>query len=157
MIVDVHTHSEDETITLGAILGAVLEDGAVIALRGDLGAGKTHFVQGIAKGMGIEAVVASPTFTILNYYENDIPLEHFDFYRLEEEDELDDLGFDDYMGNGVAVIEWSEKFSDRIPASAATVTIEKCGLTDRIFHFDFSADGNWNVVEKEVQKYVASH
>lgn len=108
MTFDVATHSEAGTIALGKALGPVLSDGDVLALRGDLGAGKTHFVQGIAQGMGIDDVVVSPTFTILNYYENTIPLQHFDFYRLEEEYELDDLGFDDYLESGVTVIEWSE-------------------------------------------------
>lgn len=79
MSIDIKTHSEAETIALGAFLGPLLEDGQTIALRGDLGAGKTHFVQGIAKGMGIDDVVVSPTFTLLNYYENTIPLQHFDF------------------------------------------------------------------------------
>ena len=153
---DVHTHSEHDTIALGEAIGHVLEDGAVIALRGTLGAGKTHFVQGIAKGMGIDGPVVSPTFTILNYYENDIPLQHFDFYRLEEEAELDDLGYDDYLYSGGTVIEWSEKFPDRLPDDAAIVTIEKTGLTDRIFHFSFSGDC-WSCVEKEVETYATSH
>lgn len=137
MSIDIKTHSEAETIALGAFLGPLLTDGSVLALRGDLGAGKTHFVQGIAKGMGIDDVVVSPTFTLLNYYENKIPLQHFDFYRLEEEYELDDLGFEDYIDSGVTVIEWSEKFPDRLPDDAAVVTIEKMSPTERLFHFDF--------------------
>lgn len=155
-MIDVATHGEEETIALGAALGNVLGDGDVLALRGDLGAGKTHFVQGIAKGMGIDGPIVSPTFTILNYYEHAIPLQHFDFYRLEDDYELDDLGFDEYLEQGVTVIEWSEKFPDRIPDDAATVTIEKTGLADRVFHFDFP-DSKWQDVEKEVQQYAASH
>ena len=89
-MIDIETHSEQDTIALGAALGRVLSDGDVLALQGDLGAGKTHFVQGIAKGMGIDEPVVSPTFTILNYYEHAVPLQHFDFYRLEDEYELDD-------------------------------------------------------------------
>ena len=84
-MIDIATHSETDTIALGSVIGRVLKAGDVLALQGDLGAGKTHFVQGIAKGMGIQETVVSPTFTILNYYEHDIPLQHFDFYRLEEE------------------------------------------------------------------------
>lgn len=155
-MIDVKTHGEGETIALGAALGTVLRNGNVLALRGDLGAGKTHFVQGIAKGMGITGPIVSPTFTILNYYEHDIPLQHFDFYRLEDEYELDDLGFDEYIERGVTVIEWSEKFPDRIPDGAATVTIEKTGLADRVFHFEFPNE-TWQDVEKEVQQYAASH
>lgn len=150
MSFDVATHSEADTIALGKALGPVLRDGDVLALRGDLGAGKTHFVQGIAQGMGIDDVVVSPTFTILNYYENTIPLQHFDFYRLEEEYELDDLGFDDYLESGVTVIEWSEKFPDRLPDDAAVVTIEKTSPTDRLFHFDFHGS-RWQAVENEVK------
>ena len=156
MSIDIKTHSEAETIALGAFLGPLLEDGQTIALRGDLGAGKTHFVQGIAKGMGIDDVVVSPTFTLLNYYENTIPLQHFDFYRLEEEYELDDLGFEDYLDSGGTVIEWSEKFPDRLPDDAAVVTIEKTSPTERLFHFEFSGS-RWQSIENEVQKYALSH
>lgn len=153
---DVQTHSEADTIALGKAIGSVLKDGDVLALRGDLGAGKTHFVQGIAQGMGIDGPIVSPTFTILNFYEHEIPLQHFDFYRLEEEYELDDLGFDDYLERGVTVIEWSEKFPDRLPEDAAIITIEKTGLTERIFHFVWQGT-RWQAVEKEVQQYAASH
>ncbi|MCH4188708.1 MAG: tRNA (adenosine(37)-N6)-threonylcarbamoyltransferase complex ATPase subunit type 1 TsaE [Megasphaera sp.] len=155
-MIDVVTHSEQDTIRLGAALGPVLQNGDVLALHGDLGAGKTHFVQGIAKGMGIDANIASPTFTILNYYENEIPLQHFDFYRLEEEYELDDLGFDDYISSGVTVIEWAEKFPQRLPEDAAVITIEKTGLTERVFHMDFIGT-RWENVKKEVERYVVSH
>lgn len=155
-MIDVVTHSEQDTIQFGVALGAVLQDGDVLALHGDLGAGKTHFVQGIAKGMGIVANIASPTFTILNYYEHDISLQHFDFYRLEEDYELDDLGFDDYISSGVTVIEWAEKFPQRLPEDAAIITIEKAGLTDRIFHMDF-VGARWENAKKEVEHYVVSH
>ena len=153
---DVTTHGEAETIALGEALGPVLKAGDVFALQGDLGAGKTHFVQGIAKGMGITDTVVSPTFTILNFYEHALPLQHFDFYRLEEEAELDNLGFDDYLPGGVTVIEWSEKFPDRLPAGAAIIRIDKVSVTDRVFHFDFQGS-RWASVEKEVENYVTSH
>lgn len=156
MTIDVETYSEQDTIALGAAIGRAVFDGAVLALQGDLGAGKTHFVQGIAQGMGITEPVVSPTFTILNYYENTIPLHHFDFYRLEDEYELDNLGFDDYVVSGVTVIEWSEKFPDRLPEDAARVFIEKKGLTERIFHFEFKGT-RWETIEKEVKSYVTSH
>ena len=155
-MIDIATHSETDTIALGSVIGRVLKAGDVLALQGDLGAGKTHFVQGIAKGMGIQETVVSPTFTILNYYEHDIPLQHFDFYRLEEEYELDDLGFDDYLPSGVTVIEWSEKFPDRLPNDAAVITIEKTSPTDRIFHMALH-DARWDDVGKEVEKYAVSH
>ena len=143
-MIDIATHSETDTIALGSVIGRVLKAGDVLALQGDLGAGKTHFVQGIAKGMGIQETVVSPTFTILNYYEHDIPLQ------------LDDLGFDDYLPSGVTVIEWSEKFPDRLPNDAAVITIEKISPTDRVFHMALH-DARWDDVEKEVEKYAVSH
>ncbi len=155
-MIEIETHSEQETKELGAAFGGVLADGDVVALHGDLGAGKTHFVQGIAVGMGVQDVVASPTFTILNYYEGGIPLQHFDFYRLEEEEELDNLGFDEYLRGGVTVIEWSEKFPGRLPESAAHITIEKTGPEDRLVRFVFSGS-RWRRAENEVKAYVVSH
>ncbi len=153
---DITTHGERETIALGEVIGRVLHPGDVLALHGDLGAGKTHFVQGIARGMGIMEPVVSPTFTILNYYEHDIPLQHFDFYRLEEEYELDDLGFDDYLSQGVTVIEWSEKFLERLPEDAAHITIDKTGPEERIIHLSL-VDPRWADVKKEVEAYAAGH
>lgn len=154
-MIDVETHSENETVALGIVIGKMLAAGDVLALKGNLGAGKTHFVKGIARGMGIEENVVSPTFTILNYYEHTIPLLHFDFYRLEEEYELDDLGFDDYITNGITVIEWAEKFLDRLPSHAAIISIEKSSSMDRIFHMEFN-DDKWIHIEKEVKRYVTS-
>lgn len=156
-MIDIATHSEDETIALGAAIGKVLQDGDVLALHGDLGAGKTHFVQGLAKGMGIDGPVVSPTFTILNYYDHVPPLQHFDFYRLEEEYELDDLGFDEYLERGVTVIEWSEKFPDRLPADAASITIEKTGLAERVVHIALPDVSRWQALKKEVETYAISH
>lgn len=155
-MIDIATYTEQDTIALGEAIGRVLADGDVIALQGDLGAGKTHFVQGIAKGMGIDAPIVSPTFTVLNYYDHSIPLQHFDFYRLEEDDELDDLGFDDYLYSGVTVIEWSEKFPDRLPLDAAIIVIEKISVTERVFHINLRG-ARWNDVEKEVKNYAVSH
>ncbi len=155
-MIHVRTRSEEETVSFGKMLGAVLQCGDVLALQGDLGAGKTHFVQGIALGMGITEPIVSPTFTIFNYYDYPVPLQHFDFYRLNDEYELDDLGFDEYLSAGVTVIEWSEKFPDRLPDDAALIGIEKTGCTERVFHIQF-AGSRWEKAEKEVEKYVASH
>ena len=113
MTVAVYTRSEAETTELGKRIGAVLRQGDVIALRGDLGAGKTRFVQGVAQGMGIDVPVVSPTFSLMNVYDHVPPLQHFDFYRLETEDELDTLGIDDYWDSGISLVEWSEKFPCR--------------------------------------------
>jgi len=94
------TNSESETIAEGEKLGRKLKSGAVVALYGDLGAGKTAFTRGIAKGLDITMNVTSPTFTIVNEYPGKIPLFHFDMYRLESENELFDIGWDDYQERG---------------------------------------------------------
>ena len=103
------THSESETETLGAEFAHKLAPGAVAALYGELGCGKTAFVRGMARGMGIDAMVNSPTFTIVNEYIGPRSLFHFDMYRLSSADELYDIGWEDYLGrNGVCAVEWSE-------------------------------------------------
>ncbi len=146
------TFSEAETVDLGRRIGALLKDGSVLALYGDLGAGKTHFVQGIANGMGIEECVVSPTFTILNYYEGTIPLQHFDFYRLETAEELENLGFYDYIQQGVTVIEWAEKFPEVLPSHTLNIRIEKESETQRRWEFQFPDQERWERIKEEVQK-----
>lgn len=108
--------SQDETIALGEALGRLVRAGDVLVLTGDLGAGKTQLTKGIARGMGIADDVTSPTFTIEMVYEGPrMPLYHFDLYRLDSPDQLDDTGlFDALGGDGPCVIEWGEQFSDEI-------------------------------------------
>ena len=110
------TNSEEETEALGARLAVKLEPGAVIAFTGDLGAGKTAFTRGLARGLGIPDRVTSPTFTIVNEYEGGrLPLFHFDMYRLGSADELFDIGWEDYLvRGGVCAVEWSENVSDAL-------------------------------------------
>lgn len=105
------------TIAHGVALGATLRTGDVLALCGDLGAGKTHFVKGLAAGLGADATVTSPTFTLIHEYSGGrLPLYHFDLYRLESENELLRIGFDDYLADGgVLAIEWAEKFPALLP------------------------------------------
>ena len=104
------THSPAQTEAVGAALAARLSPGAVIAYRGDLGAGKTAFTRGLARGLGVKENVTSPTFTIVNeYLSGRMPLFHFDMYRLGSEDELFDIGWEDYLERGgVCAVEWSE-------------------------------------------------
>ena len=104
------TNSPSETEAVGAALAQVLQPGTVIAYRGDLGAGKTAFTRGLASGLGVTARVTSPTYTIVNeYLGGRMPLFHFDMYRLGSEDELFDIGWDDYLERGgVCAVEWSE-------------------------------------------------
>lgn len=119
------TQSAEETGAWGARLAAVLPAGAVLALEGDLGAGKTTLVRGICEGLGVADLdaVASPTFTLLNEYEGQIPVAHFDFYRLDSINSLPDLGYEDALDSGaVVIVEWAEKFPEAFPA-ARTLTI----------------------------------
>ena len=112
------SHSPAETFEHGRALAATLRAGDVLALDGDLGAGKTHFVKGIAAGLGCEGDVTSPTFTLVHECTGGrLPLFHFDFYRLGSEDETLRIGLDDYLGaGGVVVIEWAGKFPALLPA-----------------------------------------
>lgn len=113
------TETEKQTEELGIRIGRAAEEGLFLALSGDLGAGKTHFVQGVAKGLGITDIVVSPTFTIMNLYEGkSLELKHFDFYRLEEEEELYNIGWDEYGSGGVVAAEWANRFPRLIPEEA---------------------------------------
>jgi len=136
------TNSENETILEGEKLGRTLKPGAIIALHGELGAGKTAFTRGIASGLGISASVSSPTFTIANEYPGDIPLFHFDMYRLESESELFDIGWDDYHDrDGVCVVEWSEKVPGAFPPDTVTVRFEKLGEDSRRLEIGIKGGG----------------
>ncbi len=119
--------SSEETFRLGEVIGAKLRPGTVICLHGDLGVGKTVFVKGVAKGLGIDEPVCSPTFTILQEYrEGRIPLFHFDVYRIEDPEEMYEIGFEEYLfGDGVCLIEWACRIEELIPAGAVSLTIEK--------------------------------
>ena len=120
------SHSEVETEAFGSRLAEKLNAGALVALRGSLGAGKTAFTRGIAHGLGITARVTSPTFTIVNEYAGNPPLFHFDLYRLTGSDELDTIGFYEYLDRGgVSVIEWSEILGDELPTDAVIVTLSR--------------------------------
>lgn len=112
----IRTTSAEETIAVGRRLGGLLAAGDVLVLTGDLGAGKTQLTKGIAQGMGVTEDVTSPTFTIEMVYEGtELPLYHFDLYRLDDPDQLEDTGLFDVLGaDGVCVIEWGEQFADQI-------------------------------------------
>ena len=115
------TTSSEETKRCAAALARLLRGTEVIALDGDLGAGKTHFTQGLAEGLGIKRSVTSPTFNVLVVYdEGRIPLYHFDLYRLEKPEELDDIAFAEYVDSpGISCIEWASKFPENFPKSAS--------------------------------------
>ena len=123
----IETRSPEETFRLGEELGRKAVPGQVFTLTGDLGVGKTVFTQGLAKGLGIEEPVNSPTFTIVQVYdEGRLPLYHFDVYRIGDVEEMEEVGFEDYvMGDGVSLIEWAELISEILPEKRTAVRIEK--------------------------------
>ncbi len=130
----VYTESEKETEALGRRLALYARPGMVIALYGDLGAGKTALVRGLASGMGLEARVTSPTFTIVNEYLGDTPLFHFDMYRLGGSGELFDIGWEDYLKRGgVIAVEWSENVEDAFDKDTVAVKIRNLGESRREF------------------------
>ena len=117
---------------MGRKLAEKLPGGSVVAMYGDLGAGKTAFVRGMAKGMGLSCRVSSPTFTIVNEYLGERELIHFDMYRLSSADELFDIGWEDYLSRGaVCAVEWSENVQDAFFGDEVVVRIEKLNDTDR--------------------------
>ena len=126
------TNSPAQTEQIGMKLAEKLKPGTVIAYRGDLGAGKTSFTRGLARGLGIQDPVTSPTYTIVNeYLGGRLPLFHFDMYRLHSADDLFDIGWDDYLERGgVCAVEWSENVEDALE-DPITVTIEKLGEESR--------------------------
>ena len=126
------TNSPQQTEAVGQALGRVVKPGMVIAYTGDLGAGKTAFTRGLARGMGATELVTSPTYTIVNeYLSGRLPLFHFDMYRLDSSDALWDIGWEDYLDRGgVCAVEWSENVADAIE-DPVFVRIEKCGEETR--------------------------
>lgn len=124
----------EETASFGEQLGHLLQPGDFVALIGDLGAGKTHFVQGIARGLDIPAdrCITSPSYTLLNEYFGRLPLYHFDLYRLVGDSDIDDLGFEEYFsGTGVCVVEWADRLSALLPDHHLRITIMDQGTTTR--------------------------
>lgn len=128
----IYTKGEAETEAAGAGFASSLPDGTVVALYGDLGAGKTAFVRGMARGMGIRARVSSPTFTIVNEYLGARELYHFDMYRLSSAEELFGIGWEDYLNRGgVCAVEWSENVSEAFDGDEITVRIERLSDNER--------------------------
>lgn len=148
------SNSAEQTEKIGQYLAQTLTGGMTIAFSGDLGAGKTAFVRGVAVGLGIDERVTSPTFTIVNEYEGGrLPLFHFDMYRLGGEDELYDIGWDDYLSRGgVCAVEWSERIPDALDADVIVVKICR-GETDdcRIIEI-FGAPERFYTEMKEIMR-----
>ena len=118
--------SAEETYALGKKLGEEAKPGAVFCLSGDLGVGKTVFTKGFASGLGVTDTVNSPTFTIVQEYKGRLPFYHFDVYRIEEPEEMEEIGYEDYFyGDGACMIEWAELIEELIPADAVKICISK--------------------------------
>jgi len=123
----IETNSAEETFRLGEKLGHLAIPGQIYTLNGDLGVGKTVFTQGVASGLGIKEPVNSPTFTIVQEYEDGrMPFYHFDVYRIGDLEEMEEIGYDDYFfGNGICLIEWAELIQELLPETMISITIEK--------------------------------
>ena len=123
----IETHDTEETFEVGRTIGMNAKPGQIYTLTGDLGVGKTVFTQGVAAGLGITEPVNSPTFTIIQEYEDGrLPFYHFDVYRIGDLEEMEEIGYDDYFfGQGICLIEWAELIEEILPEKRIEVTIEK--------------------------------
>ena len=125
MKIVINTNSIEETIAFAKKIGEAADPGSIYALHGELGTGKTIIAKGIARGLGIEEDVTSPTFNLLEIYKGRLPLYHFDLYRIQDEQELDQLFFEEYWdGNGVSVIEWAERAKGKLPETTIHITLD---------------------------------
>jgi len=143
--------SPEATFELGRKLGAILEKGLFIALKGELGGGKTCFTRGIVAGAAPESshLVASPTFAIMNEYPGPAPLYHFDFYRLVNGHEIIELGFEEYFhGQGVCIVEWSDRLGDLLPADRLEITFVNAGDDRRQITIEASGTGSLALLQR---------
>ncbi|MBR6185731.1 MAG: tRNA (adenosine(37)-N6)-threonylcarbamoyltransferase complex ATPase subunit type 1 TsaE [Clostridia bacterium] len=133
----IQTHSAEETRELGKRLAKLLRAGDVVLLQGDLGAGKSELARGVARGLGVSGPVPSPSFTILNAYdEGSVPLYHFDWYRIHDPDEIAQMGMDEQLGgDGIALIEWSSRAEEYVPERNLTILIRATGEETREITF----------------------
>lgn len=145
----IQTNSEIETQKWGERLGAQLQAGDIVALVGDLGAGKTTFVKGLARGLGVDAPVTSPTFALVNEYQGRLPVYHFDVYRLDDPSQLEDIGYEEYFfGDGITVVEWADMIPQYLPEEVVQVRICKLDGSRRTIEIKGYAD----IVEKLREK-----
>ena len=155
------THSPAETAALAELVGQKVHEGTVLCLEGDLGAGKTLFVQSFARTLGVEGEVTSPTFNLMNIYEGICPIYHFDLYRLESEDELDEIGFYEYTDEpeGIVIIEWADKFPEALPEDYVRIRIER-GVdsdTERLFSISCVGEEHEKVLKELADSVHTSH
>ncbi|HEX3035870.1 MAG TPA: tRNA (adenosine(37)-N6)-threonylcarbamoyltransferase complex ATPase subunit type 1 TsaE [Thermodesulfobacteriota bacterium] len=142
----IHVSKEEETIKLGELLGRSLKSGDVVALKGELGAGKTVLVKGMAKGLDVKKEPNSPTFVLMNAYQGRMPLYHFDLYRISGAEELEGIGYEEYLfGEGVSVVEWAERAEEIYPKNTIKIEIkipENKNL-ETAREIKIEGEGNW--------------
>ena len=144
-----YTNNSTQTLALGEALGARLRPGDVIALFGDLGAGKTTLTKGIATGMGLPDDIHSPTFTLIHEHIGAVPLYHVDLYRLVSENEVEGIGIEEYIyGRGVTVIEWADRMTSILPPQRLDIVIKMTGDETREFTFETGSARLWAIVKE---------
>jgi len=150
------SYSPENTANLGKAIGKSLRGSEILCFSGDLGAGKTTLTQSIAEGMGIKDYVTSPTFTIINEYDGDIALYHFDVYRLGDPDELFDIGYDEYIdSDGVCIIEWSNLIESELPKDRLEIQLKRLdGENHREMHILATGDYHKELLER-IEKELA--
>ncbi len=151
------THTEEETRRLGRLIGELAGGGLVVALHGGLGAGKTVFVQGLARGLGVDeqTPVTSPTYTLINEYAGTVRLYHVDLYRLSEPAELEDIGFADvFSGRGVVAVEWPDRCAGDLPADRLDIRIQEAAGDDRTLTLTAGGQRSGDLL-RALQKQVA--
>lgn len=149
------TVSSEETEAVGACLGSLLKSGAFLALRGELGGGKTCFARGVVASVAPHSanLVASPTYAIMNCYPGSVPVYHFDFYRLTCDDEIAELGFEEFFyGDGVCIVEWSERLMELLPEDVLTILFEYGGDDHRQITITSSGNNSANVLKQLTEK-----
>ncbi len=125
-IIELNSSNEQDTIRIAAEIGSLLRAGDLLVINGELGAGKTYFAKGIAKGLDIDDMVNSPTYTLINEYQGRLPFYHWDVYRLSDPEEIFELGSDEYFyGRGVTLIEWGERIAELLPEEYLQIDIER--------------------------------
>ncbi|MER3447887.1 MAG: tRNA (adenosine(37)-N6)-threonylcarbamoyltransferase complex ATPase subunit type 1 TsaE [Candidatus Dadabacteria bacterium] len=146
-IFNVYLLKEEDTIKLGEALGRLLKPGDIVALKGELGAGKTVLVKGIAKGLDVKEEPNSPTFVIMNTYVGRVPLYHFDLYRVSGKEELEGIGYEDYFfGDGVTVVEWADRAEEIFPESTIEIEIKipsKNTNSETVREIKFKGEKKW--------------
>lgn len=142
------TLNQNQTEKLGEALGKLLKAGDFLALTGDLGAGKTAFTRGIARGLGIHEDITSPTFTIINQYEAPVPLAHMDAYRLKMPEELENAGFYDYMEDFVVVLEWADRVEELLPRDVLWIYFTVLDENRRTIEFQSQTSHYDNILQE---------